>query len=326
MSGRPRKNKLNYSLRKNKLDKSESNLVQGLDLDEDNLDRLCSQLSDAMAAKHLRVIDIFREWDDDNNGLVSKAEFRKAMPMLGLDVTLKKLDTLFDSWDKDGSGVIELKELNQLLRQKHAGGDYFHARPQSSPPRRRVFASGHVDDFDSSITMAEASRWLVADELRQRGDEVRSRTQQGKQVIQQKEDELLQEQRRKVNERRSQQSAVAQRTAELKKARREAAAELSAQLEMLRVEDMQKKEAFVHKIRSTSPSARRTAKQREASKEKLLSQRALLMEECRTERTQLQKNGATRARDLTHASTHMACPATTRFEPHRARRVVPDTP
>ena len=34
----------------------------------------------------VRVIDLFREWDEDGDGTVSKKEFRKAMPLLGLEV------------------------------------------------------------------------------------------------------------------------------------------------------------------------------------------------------------------------------------------------
>ena len=34
----------------------------------------------------VRVIDLFREWDEDGDGTVSKKEFRKALPMLGIQV------------------------------------------------------------------------------------------------------------------------------------------------------------------------------------------------------------------------------------------------
>ena len=64
----------------------------------------------------MRVIDLFREWDEDASGSVSKKEFRKAMPMLGLDVPAEDVDALFDSWDPDGSGSITFKELQKLLR------------------------------------------------------------------------------------------------------------------------------------------------------------------------------------------------------------------
>ena len=38
-----------------------------------------------------QIIDLFREWDDDNSGTVSKQEFRKAMALLGLEVLASRL-------------------------------------------------------------------------------------------------------------------------------------------------------------------------------------------------------------------------------------------
>ena len=36
------------------------------------------------------------------------------MPMLGLQVSKRDIDALFDSWDPDGSGQLELGELNKV--------------------------------------------------------------------------------------------------------------------------------------------------------------------------------------------------------------------
>ena len=74
------------------------------------------QLRDALSQNAVRVIDLFREWDEDGSGTVSKKEFRKAMPMLGLDVPAEDVDALFDSWDPDGSGMLELNELTRVLK------------------------------------------------------------------------------------------------------------------------------------------------------------------------------------------------------------------
>ena len=63
------------------------------------------------------MIDLFREWDDDNTGNVSKKEFCKAMKALGCDVSRKQLDGLFDSWDPDGSGSLEISEIQKMLRR-----------------------------------------------------------------------------------------------------------------------------------------------------------------------------------------------------------------
>jgi Ca2+-binding EF-hand superfamily protein len=75
------------------------------------------QIREALSKHAVRVIDLFREWDDDESGSVSKKEFRQAMNLLGLDVPRSEMDLLFDSWDADHSGSIEHKELNKLLRR-----------------------------------------------------------------------------------------------------------------------------------------------------------------------------------------------------------------
>ena len=46
-----------------------------------------SQLRNMLSKNAVRVIDLFREWDEDGDGTVSKKEFRKAMPLLGLEVS-----------------------------------------------------------------------------------------------------------------------------------------------------------------------------------------------------------------------------------------------
>ena len=38
------------------------------------------------------------------------------MPMLGLDVPRNVLDELFDSWDKDGGGSLDFRELQKILK------------------------------------------------------------------------------------------------------------------------------------------------------------------------------------------------------------------
>jgi Ca2+-binding EF-hand superfamily protein len=59
-----------------------------------------------------RVIDIFRVWDEDGSGTVSKREFARALPMLGLPVTRDKADELFDLIDEDGSGQLEYADCH----------------------------------------------------------------------------------------------------------------------------------------------------------------------------------------------------------------------
>eukprot|EP00964_Phaeocystis_antarctica_P155487 scaffold124713_cov36-Phaeocystis_antarctica.AAC.1 len=78
------------------------------------------QLRQILIDNAVRVIDLFRDWDDDGDGKVSKKEFRKAMVALGLDVPRKDVDALFDTFDPDGGGSIDYNELNKALKRRVA--------------------------------------------------------------------------------------------------------------------------------------------------------------------------------------------------------------
>ena len=87
-----------------------------------------AQVRDALASNGSRVMELFRSWDDDGDGEVSKAEFHKAMISLGLcappeatgaqkNAVTDAVSSLFDSFDGDGGGSIGFRELNKMLRR-----------------------------------------------------------------------------------------------------------------------------------------------------------------------------------------------------------------
>ena len=87
-----------------------------IDIDEDSDLTVAEQIGAALKKSAGKVLDLFREWDTDGDGEVSRKEFHKAMPMLGLEVPKKDIDTLFDQWDTDGGGSLSLKELQKILK------------------------------------------------------------------------------------------------------------------------------------------------------------------------------------------------------------------
>ena len=94
------------ALRKGGVDKGAANLLQGLDIDESlGLDQVDEQIRDYLSKKGVRVIELFRQWDDDETGQIEKKEFRRGMKELGLTVGKKQLDELFDMWDPDKTGA-----------------------------------------------------------------------------------------------------------------------------------------------------------------------------------------------------------------------------
>jgi len=108
-------------------------VLGNLDLDEASGKTVAEQLKDVLTKNAGRVIDLFREWDADGDGVVSRKEFHKAMPALGLEVPKKEIDALFDTWDPDNSGSIEYSELKKLLQpvSKEA------ARRKSTAPNKK---------------------------------------------------------------------------------------------------------------------------------------------------------------------------------------------
>ena len=56
-------------------------------------------LRDMLAKNVARVIDLFQEWDEDGSGSISRQEFAKVFPFLGLSVDLERATEVFDLFD-----------------------------------------------------------------------------------------------------------------------------------------------------------------------------------------------------------------------------------
>ena len=91
-------------------------LINNVHIDPDlGPDAVQEQLRTSLFANAVRVIDLFREWDIDNDGQISREEFAHALPLLGIQTTKSQTDALFDDFDTDGSGEISFKETGQAV-------------------------------------------------------------------------------------------------------------------------------------------------------------------------------------------------------------------
>lgn len=68
-----------------------------------------------LTENYARVVDLFKAWDEDGSGCISKKEFRRALVALELSASFPDMNALFDAIDRDGSGHIEYKELQRAL-------------------------------------------------------------------------------------------------------------------------------------------------------------------------------------------------------------------
>ena len=75
-----------------------------------------TQIRHALGANHGKVIDIFRDLDEDGNGVITRGELARMLPVLGLGVSREEADDFFDSLDTDGSDSIDFHELKNKLR------------------------------------------------------------------------------------------------------------------------------------------------------------------------------------------------------------------
>ena len=58
-----------------------------------------------------------KKWDPKGDGTIVIGEFRAHIRGVGLQATNEELDALFEQWDKDHSGKIEMQELYDALTQ-----------------------------------------------------------------------------------------------------------------------------------------------------------------------------------------------------------------
>jgi len=108
--------------------KTSSGVLGAIDLDEGpDAPPISEQIATALRSSSGRVLDLFREWDSDGDGEISRKEFHKAMPALGLEVPKDDVNKLFDEWGGT-DGTIDYKELSRILK----------AKPKSKTPAKNT--------------------------------------------------------------------------------------------------------------------------------------------------------------------------------------------
>lgn len=98
-----------HALRKD-IQRTHSRVLGMIELEMGDGDSVVEQIRHALYRERARVVDLFREWDEDSSGTVDRREFFVAMALLGLTVTRGQSNELFDSLDLNGNGSIDFKE------------------------------------------------------------------------------------------------------------------------------------------------------------------------------------------------------------------------
>ena len=109
------------------------------------------RLREALANKCNSVISLFKEWDTDSDGKVSRKEFVAAVPLLDLGepFTEEAVHKLFSLLDRDSSGTIDYSELVNELRRL--------SREQADGPLRKR-AAGLLLRTDVVVVLGVSTR------------------------------------------------------------------------------------------------------------------------------------------------------------------------
>ena len=134
-------------------------------------------LRDALARSSARVIDLFRQWDEDGSGVIERKEFRRAIRALGFDFIhdVSEIDLVFDDFDIDKDGTLDYNELNKMLRQgasvilddalKEGAAGEIATQVRQTHKLRKHRAKGKA--LPSSVVLKVSSRLSVQQQLQQ---------------------------------------------------------------------------------------------------------------------------------------------------------------
>ena len=90
--------------------------LESLLQDGSTMETSIASMRDKLSSQASRVVDLFKQWDKNGDGMISQSEFMRAMPYLGLQDCLPiEVASLFNAFDPDGSGEISFRELHRML-------------------------------------------------------------------------------------------------------------------------------------------------------------------------------------------------------------------
>ena len=123
--------------------KRKANPLGGALVDQSSDVPIPEQLRQLLTTHAVRVTDLFRSWDRDGDGFISRAEFHRAFSELGfvLPDQTAEVDAVFDSFDKDRSGSLDYNELNKQLHR--TGGYTAPPAPAAQQQKEQRFALRH---------------------------------------------------------------------------------------------------------------------------------------------------------------------------------------
>lgn len=131
------------------------------------------QLGLLLLSKEDYIKQILKDWDTKGKGEFLKGEFRLNLRNTGLNATSAEADDLFDSWDDDKGGSLDLKELKAALLKVQTSAKQWQSKPNPRLEKSRALRKRAKLAEDGAEATAQADR--MDDELQALTDSLNSR-------------------------------------------------------------------------------------------------------------------------------------------------------
>ena len=118
-----------------------------------------------LAERKTKLVDLFREWDSDGGGKISKTELTKGLKKLGIDATDESLMSLFDSWDRDKSGELDYKELSKALKGSDTVESAAQVKKRAMVARQEAYNNARAEK--ERVTRDQTERVAASESLRE---------------------------------------------------------------------------------------------------------------------------------------------------------------
>ena len=110
-----------------------------------------------MEKRRMKIETQIRTWDRNGGGAITKGEFRLRLKQIGLDAPSNEVDQVFDKYDGDHSGVIDLKELKHAFSlMKQAAHAQLSAEEQADELQQKIDGlQARIDSANQAVVVAQ---------------------------------------------------------------------------------------------------------------------------------------------------------------------------
>jgi hypothetical protein len=105
-----------------------------------------------------KISKVFRKFDVDKDGFVSRVEFKEGLQGMGFDVSKKDVQQLMSSVDKDNSGIIDYVEFCKSMVDEAYESDT--SKVDAAALNRKYAGAGFRDNIGTSMQVREDSHHI----------------------------------------------------------------------------------------------------------------------------------------------------------------------